>query len=181
VDEHLYLETLAGEAANGCKKALEKIATLMVPVLLSNARYILKSYSINRHEDAEDVVQDTLIKMVENIHDYKEKNFKAWLFRIQFNVIMTMGRRRKARPKIVGDLENANAISKENVSEITSEINEILEHAKILSEEHYYMFESHIIYKKKLREIAIECNCDLGTVYRSIEKIRKNIIQRFGS
>lgn len=52
----------------------------------------------NRH-DAEDLVQETYLKAVRNIHRYREDaGCKAWLFRIMTNTYIDLYRKRKRHP-----------------------------------------------------------------------------------
>ena len=50
------------------------------------------------HEDADDVMQDTFLKVYESIHSFrKEATFETWLYRIVVNHAMNVVKRRKRR------------------------------------------------------------------------------------
>ena len=53
----------------------------------------------HNHADAEDLVQDTMVKAFSNFDSFLPgSNFKAWLYRIQMNTYINTYRRRRRRP-----------------------------------------------------------------------------------
>ncbi|MDX1660510.1 MAG: sigma-70 family RNA polymerase sigma factor [Gemmatimonadota bacterium] len=63
-------------------------------------------------QDAEDLVQETYLKAVRNLHRYREDaGCKGWLFRIMTNTYIDLYRKRKRRPdKVEFDEEGATGI-----------------------------------------------------------------------
>jgi RNA polymerase sigma-70 factor (ECF subfamily) len=51
------------------------------------------------HDDAEDLVQDTMVKAYSNFHSFvPDSNLKAWLYRIQTNTYINAYRRKRRQP-----------------------------------------------------------------------------------
>ncbi len=63
-------------------------------------RYIIRLSGV-RKEDAEDILQETFIKVYKNLNEYNANlSFSAWIYRITHNETISHLRRLKARPKI---------------------------------------------------------------------------------
>lgn len=72
-------------------------------------RYIIRLSGV-RKEDAEDILQESFLKVYKNLNGYDPKlNFSSWIYRITHNEAITHLRRRKARPKIA-DTEDSNLL-----------------------------------------------------------------------
>jgi RNA polymerase sigma factor (sigma-70 family) len=50
------------------------------------------------HADAEDLLQETMLKAFANFESFREGNLKAWLFRIMLNTWINTYRRTQRRP-----------------------------------------------------------------------------------
>jgi len=62
-------------------------------------RYILRISNVSR-EEAEDILQDTFIKVYQNLNDFDpELKFSSWIYRITHNQVVSHHRRRQARPE----------------------------------------------------------------------------------
>ncbi len=60
--------------------------------------------------DAEDLVQETLLKVYKNLHRFQAgTNFKAWFYRILTNAFFAKRRKEKRRPTAV-DLDNVSEL-----------------------------------------------------------------------
>lgn len=67
---------------------------------------------VNEHEDANDVIQNTFIKVYRNIHNYKgDALLYTWLYRIATNESITFIKNKKKRAS-QGDLESDMTIEK---------------------------------------------------------------------
>ncbi|MBT6690999.1 RNA polymerase sigma factor [Candidatus Parcubacteria bacterium] len=82
-------------------------------------RYINRIANI-RQEDAEDVLQDSFIKVYENLNNFDDKlKFSSWIYRIVHNQVISNFRKLKARPQQIDwDSENIlnNLIADFNIS-----------------------------------------------------------------
>lgn len=74
-------------------KINDQLYQLIRPDLKLIYKYLIK---MGAHpEDAEDIIQDTVIKFWENINRIEPKKVKAWLFRVAINNYYTLCRKRK--------------------------------------------------------------------------------------
>jgi len=89
-------EKLVDTALGGSRKALEEL------VLRHQAWiYNIALRMVWDHHDAEDVTQETLIKIITRLSTFrKESHFRTWAYRIVANHVLTM-RRRKAEERTV--------------------------------------------------------------------------------
>jgi RNA polymerase sigma-70 factor (ECF subfamily) len=85
-------EELAGRAQQGCSASFEELVRrFQVPLLQFLQRWAAR-------EDAEDLVQDTLLRAYRNLHRYRPSwRFATWLFTIARR--LSMNQRRRRRPK----------------------------------------------------------------------------------
>jgi RNA polymerase sigma-70 factor (ECF subfamily) len=85
-------EELAGRAQQGCAASFEELVRrFQVPLLQFLQRWATR-------EDAEDLVQDTLVRAYRNLHRYRPSwRFATWLFTIARR--LSMNQRRRRRPK----------------------------------------------------------------------------------
>jgi RNA polymerase sigma-70 factor (ECF subfamily) len=61
-------------------------------------RYVMRLSDVSR-EDAEDVLQETFLKVYQHLNDYDESlSLSSWLYRIAHNQVISEWRKRKARP-----------------------------------------------------------------------------------
>ena len=60
---------------------------------------------VRNEADAQDLVQDTFLRVVDNIgrFEWRDVPFKAWVFRIAANLVISQGRKRTSRPTAVLD------------------------------------------------------------------------------
>jgi RNA polymerase sigma-70 factor, ECF subfamily len=78
----------------------EKAARFEREVLPLRERLYLQALRMSHnHADAEDLVQDTMVKAYSNFDSFlPDSNLTAWLYRIQTNTYITTYRRRRRRP-----------------------------------------------------------------------------------
>ena len=69
----------------------------VVPLRESLYRHAL--HMCQNHDDAEDLVQETMVKAYRNFHSFaSDSNLRAWLYRIQTNTYINAYHRRRRRP-----------------------------------------------------------------------------------
>ena len=69
----------------------------VLPLRESLYRHALRM--CQNHDDAEDLVQETMVKAYRNFHSFaSDSNLSAWLYRIQTNTYISAYRRRRRRP-----------------------------------------------------------------------------------
>ena len=146
---------------------------------LLNFAYMLTS---NR-DDAYDLLQDTLLKAMDNEDKYAEgTNFKGWVFTIMRNTFINNYRRNSRAATVVDTTDNlyllnlgeSAAESPEEsygAAEITKAINEF-------SDDYRIPFSMHVA-GYKYNEIAEKMDLPLGTVKSRIFFARKKLQERF--
>ncbi|MFA6608627.1 MAG: RNA polymerase sigma factor [Candidatus Paceibacterota bacterium] len=97
------------ETSNLTDEELAKLSvsdTVYFGELISRYDKILLRYVIRRShatkEDAEDVVQNSFIKMYRNINDFDTTlRFSSWAYRITHNELIDWYRKQKSRPQLI--------------------------------------------------------------------------------
>lgn len=134
-------------------------------------------YSVKDEGNAKDILQETFIKALKEIDNYKEEGkFKAWLWTIARNKVMDFYRKSsKIVPLEEETLKQDDETSKKALGKIE------LNHLKNLIEELPPEQKEVILMRQYLsfKEIAAVLNCPLGTVLarlnRAIKKIQKSL------
>lgn len=129
-------------------------------------------YSIAKDvESTKELVQDTFLKMWNNIHTFKlNTNFKAWLLTIAKNAAKDYLKTRKEHFSLEGDvLSNQEHMSK------FSEFN--MDAKQVLNEFEYDVITLILIYNLKRREVADVLERPIGTISRvyseALQKLKK--------
>lgn len=128
-------------------------------------------------ELAEELVQDTFIKMYQQIDSFDGKYFQAWLLTIAKNLTLNEIKKRKLEIEY-GDYLVADILdSKNEMKQLIQDLEEIL------NPKEYEIFILKIIYDMKQREIAEYLNIPIGTVgwtYQEALKKVKKVYERGG-
>ncbi len=134
-------------------------------------------YSIVKDDlDAEDLMQDTYIKMIENINSFKSgRNFKTWLGTIARNLAIDHYRRSQRILNV--DLAEEEQVYFESSNENLDLKAEALELLDTLSSDEQLIVLLRVVDELTFREIAEITNRPLGTVIwsynQSINKLSK--------
>jgi len=134
-------------------------------------------YSIVKDDlDAEDLMQDTYIKMIENINSFKVgRNFKTWLGTIARNLAIDHYRRSQRVLNI--DLQEEEQVYLESTNENLDLKAEALELLETLSSDEQLIVLLRVVDELTFREISEITNRPLGTVIwsynQSINKLSK--------
>lgn len=96
MEQDLLAEQIA-RCQNGDREAIVWLVRQFGPQLY---RYFLRMN--NSTLDAEDLLQELFVKLIENIHQYRhEGRFEGWLFRVAANLVRNEARRRKIRGGVI--------------------------------------------------------------------------------
>jgi RNA polymerase sigma factor (sigma-70 family) len=133
-------------------------------------------------DDANDLVQDTLVKAYTNREKYADgTNLKAWLFTIMKNTFITQYQRMVRRNTFIDTTDNLHFInSNESLQDngaIASFMREDIEKALELTDEMYRLPFLMYFQGFKYHEIAEELNLPIGTVKNRIHIARKELKQ----
>ncbi len=136
-----------------------------------NLVYYVVIKIVHKKELAEELVQDTFIKMYQSINSFDGRHFQAWLLTIARNLALNELKKQKT------EVEFADYLVYDEL-DVRSEMKDLLydlEH--ILNPKEYEIFILRIIYDMKQREIAEYLNIPIGTVgwtYReALKKVKK--------
>lgn len=170
------------------------IVIIKIKIMKENASLIEKTLQMDSHlrqyavsltmnlDDAEDLLQDTYLKVMQNENSYKEDtNLKAWVITIMKNTFIN-NYRRKQRSKVFIDQSEdlfylSNSVSsKEDNADMHlyyTEINKKIQEKKEEQKKPFEMF----IDGYKYQEIADEMNISIGTVKSRIFFMRKRLME----
>ncbi len=132
------------------------------------------------HEDANDLLQDTLIKAFTNREKYAEgTNLKAWLYTIMKNTFITNYQRMVRKNTFIDTTDNLHYInsfenSTENDAYSAFVVDDIDKAVKSLDESYRTPFMMHFR-GFKYHEIACKLNIPIGTVKNRIHIARKEL------
>ena len=113
---------------------------------------------VKNKELAEELLQDTFLKMYQNIEKFDGKFFKAWLLKIATNIAISELRKKKETIEY-----NDNIISEEVISSFTHN-DTLIDLKAILSADEFIIVIYRIIYDMKTKEVAEALDLPLGTV-----------------
>jgi RNA polymerase sigma-70 factor (ECF subfamily) len=150
--------------------------------LYNNLQYFAHTLTRNR-EEAEDLVQDTVLKALTNRDKFQDNtNLKAWTFTIMKNTFINKYRRAVKANTIIDttdDLYFLNIPRPSNFTRPDSEfsVQEIKKSVGRLNDEHRLPFEMHT-QGYKYKEIADKLNLSIGTVKSRIFFARKKLMEQ---
>ncbi len=131
---------------------------------------ILKDVSLT-----EDIMQDTYLKMLENIHRYQPKKpFKAWLGTIAKNLAINAYHKQKREHSMPEDAEDYLLPKSESTSEKRYYLQELM---RVLNPEEKEVIIRYVILEEKHKDIAKAMHKPLGTItwmyQNALKKLRK--------
>lgn len=137
---------------------------------------------------AEDLFQETLIKVWKGFNSYNEQNkFSSWLFSIAHNVAVDSIRRESAKPQ-VGSFEEVQTIASDSNPHnafVEKETNELVMAAvSTLSEKQKQVFflrqHSGMTFKEISKVTNQPLNTVLGHMHYAVTRIRKKLSKEYG-
>lgn len=138
----------------------------------------------SNRDDAQDLLQDTLLKVLENAEKYADNtNFKGWVFTIMRNLFINNYRRMARSATVIDQTEDLyqldivtdTAVDSPEGTYAASEITKAIEE---FSDDYRIPFSMHVA-GYKYEEIAQETGLPLGTVKSRIHFARKQLQSRF--
>lgn len=76
---------------------------------------------LGKHADADEALQSTFVKTIEQGHKVNQAAFRAWLFRVAFNQAMLIKRKAKTRQRSLGNLADLLNPAESNVAKLVSD------------------------------------------------------------
>lgn len=146
-----------------------------IPALRAFARTFCR-----RPEDADDLVQETLLKALNNLHRYEpETKLKSWLFTIMRNSFCTRAVRAKREVIGVTPAQTGQMVTPANQEQVVrlAEIKQAL----FRLPQHQREILTLVVILGEPYEVAAEiCNCAVGTVKSRLSRARRQLCIELG-
>ena len=169
------LEELVRLFLGGKEEAFDEIARAVAPRI-----YALAARSTGRRDVAEEIVQETLVRVYEKMKGLKEPGaFEGWLYRIALNKVYDHFRARaRERTALAGlsELREITRGSRELLPHEREELSAALREAiASLDDKHRDVFVMREIEGRAHEEIARLLQIPLGTVWSRLSYARKTL------
>lgn len=167
-------EALLNRIHKGERKALEELYDTYAPVLLGVARRYC-----NRIDEAEDMLHESLLKILKSINDFKpafDGAFEAWMRRITVNQCLSSMKRNFDFSKLDITLQEEPVQSEDEINEnnrmyeLTHE--EIIEMIQSLPAGYRTVLNLYVFERMSHKEIAMELNITESTSKSQLSKAR---------
>lgn len=162
MNDKRIVESLKNRSEEAFEECYYKYKNLVFYVVIKITRNL---------ELAEELVQDTFIKMYQQIDSFDGKYFQAWLLTIAKNLALNEIKKRKLEIEYADYLVADILDSKNEMKQLIHDLEEIL------NPKEYEIFILKIIYDMKQREIAEYLGIPIGTVgwtyQEALKKVKK--------
>ncbi len=132
--------------------------------------YVIIKMTRNK-ELAEELVQDTFVKMYQQIDKFDGSYFQAWLLTIAKNLTLNELKKQKLEIEFADYLVAEELDTKNEMKQLLHDLQEVL------NPKEYDVFIFKVIYDMKQREIAEYMNMPIGTVgwmyQEALKKVKK--------
>lgn len=147
----------------------------MIPALRAFSRTFYRSAS-----DADDLVQETLLKALANVHQFREgTQLRSWLFTIMRNTFCT--RFRIARRQEHGELDsNSLKASVQPDQEWHLRGHEFEAAYRHLPEHYRTVFEYVLLEGRSYEQAAEHFRCPVGTIKSRVNRARSRLAEQLG-
>lgn len=147
-----------------------------VPALRAYARSLT-----NQHDDADDLVQTTLMKAISNIAKFQPgTNLRAWLFTIMRNTFLTDLRKRARERPAVMDCASSLPVS-DPVHDEHIMGQRLMQAISRLPHHYREILLLVVVIGESYEEAARICDCAIGTVKSRVNRARRMLIEDLGS
>ena len=147
----------------------------LIPALRAFARILCQT-----QENADDLVQETLIKAIANLNQYSEgTRLKSWLFTIMRNTFNT--RYRKREREVIGlPPDSLNGLVSEPDQEWCARANEVHAALMRLPAQYREILVLIVIQGESYEDAASICGCAIGTVKSRLNRARQRLKEELG-
>ncbi|MCH5163579.1 MAG: sigma-70 family RNA polymerase sigma factor [Clostridiales bacterium] len=161
------INRLIARIANGDEAALNELARLISSRMLSVARSIMRDWAL-----AEDVVQESFIKIINKAHRFKRGNGYAWICKIVHNTALNTLRKIKPTTNIdeLFDMSDTIDVAEKSTTSLTVELamSVLDKQEKLLIYQKYFM-------DYTVRDSAKATGIDKSTISRKIIKAEEKM------
>ncbi|WP_267879779.1 RNA polymerase sigma factor [Pontibacillus marinus] len=134
-------------------------------------------YGVVRDEqEAEDITQETFIKMMDALPSYQSQGFKTWISRIAFNKAIDAKRKKQRQKEVVGHDEQKDSQTRGSAEHEWLQQEKITSVAKSieqLPETYQGVVKAYYIHGKSYQEIAKDHHIEEKTVEMRLYRARK--------
>jgi RNA polymerase sigma-70 factor, ECF subfamily len=147
-----------------------------VPALRAYARSLTMQY-----DDADDLVQTTLVKAISNIAKYQPgTNLRAWLFTIMRNTFLTdIRKRNREQPALADCASMMPACPPVHDEHIVGQ--RLMESIARLPQHYREMLLLVVVIGESYEDAARICGCAIGTVKSRVNRARNLLIEDLGT
>lgn len=147
----------------------------MIPALRAFARSFCRNVS-----DADDLVQETLLKGIANIHRYQpDTNMKSWLFTIMRNTFYTRIKVYNRESPAAGDCASVEPAT-QALQEWRLRGKELTRAVRELPDKQREVLILISVLGMSYLDAAEICGCAVGTVKSRLNRARQRLVERFG-
>lgn len=133
-------------------------------------------YSVVRDEkEAEDITQETFIKMIDALPSYQSQGFKTWLGRIAFHKAIDAKRKKQRQKEVIGYEEETNQMSYSAEQEWFHQEKKtyVTRSVDLLPDTYQGVVKAYYIQGKSYQTIAMEFDIEEKTVEMRLYRARK--------
>ncbi|MET3615032.1 RNA polymerase sigma-70 factor (ECF subfamily) [Rhizobium aquaticum] len=147
----------------------------LIPALRAFARILCP-----QPENADDLVQETLIKAIANLNQYTEgTRLKSWLFTIMRNTFNT--RYRKREREVIGlPPDSTNTLVTQPDQEWSARAKEVYTALMRLPDRYREILVLIVIQGESYEDAAVICDCAVGTVKSRLNRARQRLREEMG-
>ena len=138
---------------------------------------------VHRHEDADDVLQNTFLKVVKHIHGFnRQSKLYTWLYRIATNESLAFIRQQKAKQVIQGE-EKLDFLAKEDpYFDADDLLLKLVQAIETLPEKQRTVFNLRYYDDMSYKDMAVVTETSVGALkasyHHAVKKIEKYITER---
>lgn len=164
----------AAPGSGGKTRSLKEDLLALMPSLLAYAQSLSRDAA-----DAEDLVQETMLKAIGNIHQFKRgTNLRAWMFTILRNSFYTRYHKRRREPAMdVSKLPEAVEKPSQHWALKLRLVDDALGELAVEQREALILVGGAGL---SYEEAAIICGCAIGTVKSRVSRARRRLILVLG-
>ncbi len=138
---------------------------------------------VHRHEDADDVLQNTFLKVVNHIHGFnRQSKLYTWLYRIATNESLAFIKKQKAKQVIQGE-EKLDFLAKEDpYFDADDLLLKLVQAVETLPEKQRTVFNLRYYDDMSYKDMAVVTETSVGALkasyHHAVKKIEKYITER---
>ncbi|HEX7042196.1 MAG TPA: RNA polymerase sigma factor [Patescibacteria group bacterium] len=143
------------------------------------------SAKLPRHEDAQEIMQDTFLEALDELARFQGKSsLSTWLYTIAHNKLVDFYRRQKVRSLLLSQLPFLQIVAQEiSEPEFQYEKNKIRDNIEstlhLLSAKYRRILKMHYVENMPIKEIAIELNLSFKATESLLYRARQDFKQKY--